>query len=723
MRTLETIQDILPVAVDEIVGQKFDIFHKDPSYQQRLLKNPSKNFPRQALLHVTEDVILDLNASALSDENGKFVGLQAVWSVATEVVRNERDAALKTSMIEGAPGNIMTCDLDGVITYLNPAAVTTLKSIESELPCKVDDLLGKKFDIFHKDPRYQQGLLDNPTKNFPRNAILNYGGILLDLVATTVKDVNGEINGIQANWEVATEKIAKEKEAALKSSMIEGAPGNIMICDLDGVITYLNPAAVTTLKSIESELPCKVDDLLGKKFDIFHKDPSYQQGLLDNPSKNFPRNAILDYGGILLDLVATTVKDVNGDINGVQANWEVVTDKIEKEKEAALKSSMIEGAPINMMTCNLEGDITYLNPASIQTLTRLESALPCRVSEIVGQKFDIFHKDPSFQQSLLRDPERNFPRKGKLDFKGVILDLTADIIRDQNGEATGIQAAWSDVTEQEAAREREEEISKGVYENATSVSSSSTELNAQGEQMSGNVSQMIGIVNSTNDQTDQMREQMDSVMSATEEMTSAIKEISSGAQEAAKISNEAVENASEANEIVSALGESSAEISNVIKAISSVAQQTNLLALNATIEAARAGEAGKGFAVVASEVKELAKETRGATEDITKKIEKIQHDTNRAVKSIGQISEIISRLSEIANNTASSVEEQSVTTSEMSKTIAETNAGASQVADSMSGLRKQAEEISRGVEQNLEAGKGLSQMAEQLNALVKQPED
>src|SRR5690606_38189178 len=126
----------------------------------------------------------------------------------------------------------------------------------------------------------------------------------------------------------------------------------------------------------------------------------------------------------------------------------------------------------------------------------------------------------------------------------------------------------------------------------------------------------------------QVSQNVQTVATGIEEMNASIREIAKNATDASHVATNAVQVAESTNATISRLGTSSAEIGKVVKVITSIAEQTNLLALNATIEAARAGEAGKGFAVVANEVKELAKETARATEDIGQKIEAIQRDTD-----------------------------------------------------------------------------------------------
>ncbi len=265
-----------------------------------------------------------------------------------------------------------------------------------------------------------------------------------------------------------------------------------------------------------------------------------------------------------------------------------------------------------------------------------------------------------------------------------------------------------------------QESMKSIAQNAQALSSSSQQLAATSQQMSGNAEETSAQANTVATATQQVTTNLNSVATGAEEMTSTVQSIASNAGEAAKVAGDAVKTATDANATVAKLGESSAEIGQVIKVITSIAQQTNLLALNATIEAARAGEAGKGFAVVANEVKELAKQTAKATEDISQKITAIQDDTKRAVEAIGSITGVINQINDISSTIATAVEEQSATTNEMSRNVQEAAKGSGEISQNIQGVATAAESTTRGAQDTLKAAQQLTEMATQLSALVGQ---
>jgi hypothetical protein len=159
---------------------------------------------------------------------------------------------------------------------------------------------------------------------------------------------------------------------------------------------------------------------------------------------------------------------------------------------------------------------------------------------------------------------------------------------------------------------------------------------------------------------------------------------------------------------------------NVIEVIDEITERTNLLALNATIEAARAGSAGRGFAVVANEVKDLARETAKATEDIGSKIEAMLADTSKAVGAIGEIVAVIEKIDGLQTKIAAAVEEQSVTTSEISRNIGEATIGSTEIAQNIGQVAQAAQNTAEGASNAQLSSQELARMAQNLQRLVEE---
>ena len=263
------------------------------------------------------------------------------------------------------------------------------------------------------------------------------------------------------------------------------------------------------------------------------------------------------------------------------------------------------------------------------------------------------------------------------------------------------------------------QVIDAIANNAQQVAGASEQLSNTSQQITANSQETSTQAQVVSNAAQQVSQNLQTVATGAEEMGSTIKEIAKNATEAAKVATSAVRVAESTNTTVAKLGESSNEIGQVIKVITSIAQQTNLLALNATIEAARAGEAGKGFAVVANEVKELAKETAKATEDISRKIETIQTDTKAAVEAIANISGVINQINDISNTIATAVEEQNATTNEMARNVSEAAHGSGEITSNITGVAQAAESTSQGAGETQKAAQQLVDTSQELRRLVE----
>ena len=225
LETLKTIEQYLPIRVDQLLGQSIDVFHKNPAHQRKLLSDPA-NLPHQAQIQVGPE-ILDLLVSAIYDENKNYLGPMVTWDVVTQKLKTENEVARVNSMMENAPVNVMFADKDSFqITYLNPASTKTLKSIEQHLPIRADQMMGQCIDIFHKNPAHQRKILTDPN-NLPHRAEIQVGPEVLDLLVSAIYDKDKSYMGPMVTWEVITEKLAAEKREQEMSENMKVVLNNV----------------------------------------------------------------------------------------------------------------------------------------------------------------------------------------------------------------------------------------------------------------------------------------------------------------------------------------------------------------------------------------------------------------------------------------------------------------------------------------------------------------
>jgi len=291
-------------------------------------------------------------------------------------------------------------------------------------------------------------------------------------------------------------------------------------------------------------------------------------------------------------------------------------------------------------------------------------------------------------------------------------------------------------------------IIKDISMNTETLTVSGKELNLISEEMNTGSTNTVTKANTVAAATEEMSSNMDSISSAmdetaknlntvatgTEEMSSSINEIAQNAAKSTEITKSAVGQAEKASNQVKELGIAAKEIVKVTDTITDISNQTNLLALNATIEAARAGDAGKGFAVVANEIKELAKQTANATDEIASKLSGVQQSSESTAEEIKSITAIIGEIDTIVSTIAAAVEEQNATTQEnagkindvsqniveITENVSQGSEATKQIAEEIVEVNTSANEMSNSASQIQHSAAELQQMVDKLKEVVCQ---
>ncbi|XGC81074.1 PAS domain-containing protein [Bdellovibrio bacteriovorus] len=386
---------------------------------------------------------------------------------------------------------------------------------------------------------------------------------------------------------------------------------------------------------------------------------------------------------------------------------------------AKLRNSDFEGKLVAIgkaqavIEFNMDGTITTANENFLKTVGY-------DMKEIQGKHHKMFC-DPALVNSMEYSHFWDKLNRGEFDAgqyrrlgkggKEIWIQASYNPIFDMNGRPYKVVKYATDITQVKM-------MIKSMEETANNLAAAAGELTATATQMSNTAVHTNEQSHLASNSASEVASGVKTVATNTEEMAASIREIARSANESAEMSKMTLQRAQETNKTIMQLGISSQEIGNVIKVISSIAQQTNLLALNATIEAARAGDAGKGFAVVANEVKELAKQTAKATEDITNKIGAIQGDSKNAVEAISGISQAMDKLNSIAGAIAASVEEQTATTNEVSRVVLESTKSVDSIATIIKVVSGASNESKASAEQTLFASQELNALAERLKAIV-----